>query len=198
MPAAAHLRRLRETLTGPVTLGDLVARLGKEGLGLLAFLISLPFLQPIPLAGLGTPIGLMLMALGVQLALGREAPALPRFVAERRLEKETVDRLLNAAERILGAVEKIARPRWSFAARSPRTYGTALVLLGFILAVPIFVPFGNPITAAPLALIGLALLEDDGLLGLLGLTGTAVTLAYHGAYLRLLWIGARVFFAKFS
>jgi hypothetical protein len=173
MPAAAHLRRLREALDGPITFRDLVARLGREGIGLLAFLLALPFLQPIPLAGLGTPVGILLMALGLQLALGHDTPALPRFVADRRLEKETVDRLLSGAERVLNAVSRIAKPRWAFAARSPRAYGAALT-----------------------ALIALALLEDDGLLGILGLAGTLGTVAYHWAYLRLVWIAGKAFLAK--
>lgn len=196
MAAAAHLRRLRETLDGPVTLGELSARLGREGIGLLSFLISLPFLQPVPLAGLGTPLGLMLVALGVQLACGHDAPVLPRFVRERRLERATVDRLLGAAERLFGALERVARPRWPAVARSPRAYGAAIVLLGLVFALPVFVPFGNPLSAAPLALIGLAMLEDDGLLGALGLAGTGLSLAYHAAFFRLMWTGGHALFGR--
>ncbi|MDE2141405.1 MAG: exopolysaccharide biosynthesis protein [Elusimicrobia bacterium] len=196
MPAAAHLRRLRETLDGPVTLGELVSRLGREGIGLLVFVLALPFLQPIPLAGLGTPVGLLLIALGLQLIQGRDEPKLPRFVMARRLEKATVDRLLAAAERLLGIIERFARPRWDFAARSPRVYGTSIVFLGLLFAIPVFVPFGNPIAAAPLAALGLAMLEDDGLLGALGVGGTAFAWAYHGAYARLIWAAIRAFMAR--
>ncbi|HEX4048515.1 MAG TPA: exopolysaccharide biosynthesis protein, partial [Elusimicrobiota bacterium] len=187
MAAAAHLRRLRETLTGPVTLGELSSSLGREGIGLLAFLCALPFLQPVPLAGLGTPVGLLLAAVGVQLARGREAAALPRFASERRLEAATVKRLLGTAEKILVFTERFSRPRWPAIARSPRLVGTAIVLLGCIMIVPVFVPLGNPLTAAPLALLGLALLEEDGLFCALGLAGTVLALAYHAAFARLIW-----------
>jgi hypothetical protein len=141
-------------------------------------------------------VGLLLVALGVQLAMGHDAPFLPRFVSGRRLEKATVDRLLSGAEKLLGALEAVARPRWSFAARSPRVYGAAIALLGIIFAIPVFVPFGNPLTAAPLALLGLAMLEDDGLLGALGLAGTAATFAYHGLFMRLIWTAASAFLAR--
>ena len=197
MAAAAHLRRLRASLDGPTTLGELNERLGREGVGLLVFLVSLPFLQPIPLAGLGTPVGLMLAALGYQLAIGREAPVLPDFLARRRLEAATVDRMLSKAELLVGKAERFARPRWPWVSRRPRLLGAALALIGLVLAVPVFVPLGNPISAAPLALIGLALIEDDGLLGTLGLAGTALTLAYHAAILRLVWTGGRAFAARF-
>jgi hypothetical protein len=187
MAAAAHLRRLRETLTGPITLGELSAKLGREGIGLLAFLCALPFLQPIPLAGLGTPVGLLLAAIGIQLARGRETPVLPRFAAERRLEAETVKRLLSMAEKVLAFAERFTRPRWPALANSPKIVGTAIVALALVMIVPVFVPFGNPLTAAPLALLGLALLEEDGLLCALGLAGTGVDLAYHAAFAGLVW-----------
>ena len=198
MAAAAHLRRLRATLDGPVTLGELSAKLGREGAGLLAFLCALPFLQPIPLAGLGTPIGFLLAAVGIQLVQGREAPLLPRFAAEHRLKPATVDRLLSAAEKFLGFAERFARPRWRALARSPRLIGAAIIALALIMIVPVFVPFGNPLTAAPLALLGLALLEEDGLLCALGLAGTLLTLAYHAAFARLVWSVLKHSAARFA
>ena len=187
MAAAAHLRRLRETLDGSVTLGELSVKLGREGVGLLVFLCALPFLQPIPLAGLGTPVGILLIAAGLQLARGQAAPSLPRFAAERRLEAATVARLMTLAEKFLGYAERIARPRWPVVAKSHRLIGGAIIVLALIMIIPVFVPFGNPLTAAPLALFGLALLEEDGLLAALGLAGTVVTVAYHTEFAVLMW-----------
>jgi hypothetical protein len=187
MAAAAHLRRLREHLSGPVTLGELSKRLGREGIGLLAFLCALPFLQPIPLAGLGTPLGLFLAAIGIQLARGHETPYLPRFAADRRLEAATAQRMLAAAEKLFGFMERFTRPRWPAIVNSPRLIGSAIVVLGCIMIIPVFVPFGNPLTAVPLALLGLALLEGDGLLCALGLAGTLGTMAYHAAFAELAW-----------
>ncbi len=195
MPAAAHLRRLRETADGPVALGELAQRLGPDGLGLLAVVLSVPFLQPIPLAGLGTPVGVVLAAAGVQLALGRERLPLPAFVARRRLSAGVVERILAAAEKILTALERFTKPRWKAAARMHRAIGAAMVLLGLNFAIPIFVPFGNPLTAASMLTLGLALLEDDGLLAILGLIGAAATTALHVAFLWLLWTGGRAMLA---
>jgi hypothetical protein len=187
MAAAAHLHRLREHLSGPVTLGELSRKLGREGIGLLAFLCALPFLQPIPLAGLGTPIGMLLVAIGIQLARGQEAPYLPRFAAERRLEAATVEKILAGAEKLVKFTERFSRRRWTALANSPRLIGSSMIALGCILIIPVFVPFGNPLTAAPLALLGIALLEEDGLLCALGLAGTLATLAYHAAFADVAW-----------
>jgi hypothetical protein len=129
----------------------------------------------------------MLAAVGLQLARGHDSPVLPRFAAERRLEEATVARLLSLAEKFLGYAEHIARPRWPALAKSPRLIGAAIIALSLVMIVPVFVPFGNPLTAAPLALLGLALLEEDGLLCALGLAGTVVDIAYHAAFARLVW-----------
>jgi hypothetical protein len=191
MAGAEHLRKLRQALNQPTSLGELSDRLGREGTALLLTLISLPFLQPIPLAGLGTPIGILLMALGVQLCLNHPSPALPRFVRNFQLETATALRLLTAAEKLMSFVERFSRRRVLWMAQSNRAYGVAIIILGLILATPVFVPFGNPITGAPLALIGIALLEEDGLFGLLGILGTGLTIAYHAAFARLIWNGLK-------
>lgn len=189
MAAAAQLRRLQETLSGPVTLGDLAARLGRDGIGLLLVITAVPFLQPVPLAGLGTPVGLLIAAVGLQLARGRGALPLPRFAAEKRLEEATVRRVLSAVERVLGTLEKWTRRRWAAATGLPVLYGAAIMALGLLLALPFFVPLGNPLTAVALILVGLCLLEDDGLLGLLGLAATAISLLAHFGFLWYLWKG---------
>ncbi|MFI5363516.1 MAG: exopolysaccharide biosynthesis protein [Elusimicrobiota bacterium] len=198
MPAAAHLRRLRASLDGPVTLGELAAKLGREGVGLLVFLCALPFIQPIPLAGLGTPVGFLLAAIGIQLLRGRETAALPRFAAVRRLEPATVERLLSAAEKILSFAERFARRRGPPAASSPRLIGGGVLALSLFMIVPVFVPLGNPVTAVPLALLGLALLEGDGLLCALGLAGAALAFAYHAAFAGLVWSVVKRAAARFA
>lgn len=194
MAAAAHLSRLRAALDGPLTLGELSERLGPDGIGLLAVLLSVPFLQPIPLAGLGTPVGIVLAAAGVQLALGHERMPLPAFAARRRLEPAVVARVLAAAEKVLLALERFAKPRWRPAARMHRAIGGAMVALGIGFAIPLFVPLGNPVSAAAMVMLGLALLEEDGFLAVLGLAGTAASVALHVGFVVLLWSGGRGLF----
>lgn len=190
MPAAAHVRRLRETLSGPLTFGELAGRMGRDGIGLLAVVLAVPFLQPVPLAGLGTPVGLVLAAAGLQLARGKGELALPGFVARRRLDARVVEKLLALAERLLRFVERLTRPRWRTVI-APRVYGGVIAALGIALAVPVFVPLGSPSIALAIALLGLALLEEDGLIGLLGLLAAVASLALHVAFAALVWSGGK-------
>ncbi|NNN05995.1 MAG: exopolysaccharide biosynthesis protein [Elusimicrobia bacterium] len=196
MAAAAHLRRLRGGLDGALTLGELAARLGRDGTGLLLILLAAPFLQPLPTAGLCVPAGLLIAAAGLRLARGGEGLVLPRFASERTLEEATLRRLLSAAEKIVGWLERAAKRRGPDWARSPRLIGWMIAALGAGLALPIYVPLGATVCAAPILLLGLALIEEDGACGLLGLLAAVACVAYHAAFARLAWVAIATFLKK--
>jgi hypothetical protein len=185
--AAAHLRRLREGLNGPLTLGELSSRLGREGAGLLVILLSAPFLQPLPTGGLAIPAGLLIAAAGLRTARGGESLRLPKLAAERRLEEPAARRLLGLAEKIVAFFERAARSRGPEFGRSPRLIGSAIVVLGLLLAAPVYIPLGAMASALPLILLGLALTEEDGLAGALGVLIGLAALAYHAAFVKLVW-----------
>jgi len=191
MGASAHLNRLRNSVEGPLTLGELAARLGREGIGLLVLLVSIPFLHPLPMAGLTIPVGLILTAAGIQLALEHQTPYLPRFVSERELDAAMVKKILGAAEKLLLFLERFAHPRWRALARAQRLIGTAIAIAGAVFTLPLYFPFGNLFSAAGLVLLGLALLEEDGLLAFLGLGVTSASMLYHVAIARLAWEATR-------
>jgi hypothetical protein len=198
MATAAHLRRLRDGIRGPLTLGALAGRLGREGVGLLVVLLSAPFLQPLPTGGLSLPAGLMIAAAGLQTARGEKGLRLPRFASERRIEEPALRRLLGLAEAVLSRLEKATRPRGPEAARSPRLLGAAVAALGLALAVPIYIPFAAMACAAPLVLLGLALAEEDGVFGAAGLLAGVLALAYHVAAARLAWAAAARLARRFA
>ena len=189
MSAAERLARLDAQLSGPRTLGDLSQALGSEGAGLLVILLAAPFLQPFPTAGLCVPAGLMLAAAGWGLLRGAPSLRLPPAAANRRLDEATLRKILRAAGRALALLERWTRSRGPDWARSPRTLGAGVAVMGLALAVPVYVPFGATACALPLAMFGLALVEDDGAAGLAGWLGAAACLAYHAAFARLIWAG---------
>jgi len=198
MAAAEHLRRLREGLGGSLTLGELAARLGREGAGILVILLAAPFLQPLPTGGLSVPAGLLIAAAGLQVARGGERVALPDFVARRRLDEGTLRRLLSAAEKVGAFLERAARRRGPGWSRAPGTLGAAIAAVGALLAVPLYLPFSAMACAAALVLLGLALIEADGLCGLLGLAAAALCAAYHVAAVRLAWFAVAAALRKIS
>lgn len=179
MAVERHLRALEAAVDGPLTLGELVHRMHHSGFGLIVIFICLPFLQPLPLGGLSTVLGPFVALLGVQLARGRKELALPAWISKRRLEAKTIHLLLGAARAFFALAEKVARPRWSALARSERAAGAGIALSGALLSLPFPIPLSNVICAGPATLLALGVLEDDGLLAVLGWLGLFLSISFH-------------------
>lgn len=183
MPAAEHLHRLREAVDGPLTLGQLAGRLGEEGFTLLVVFLCLPFLQPVPLAGLSTVIGLYLAVAGAQHAAGRATTWMPGWLQARRLEERWLRRLLGLAERFFTFVERFTRPRLSGLARRHDLVGLTIAGMSTLLLLPLPIPFSNMLCAVSMVLLAIAHLEDDGLVAVCGYLSAAAAVGYHLALL---------------
>ncbi|MDX6770558.1 MAG: exopolysaccharide biosynthesis protein [Elusimicrobiota bacterium] len=181
MPAAAHLHRLRVAIDGPLTLGELAGRLGEDGFPLLVVFLCLPFLQPVPLAGLSSAIGLYIVFAAVQHARRPGVPWVPGWVARRRVEERTLRALLGAAETVFGWVERLARPRLTPLARRHDLTGAVIAVMAFMLLLPLPIPFSNMFCALAMVLMAVAHLEEDGLLAVAGLAAAVGAAAYHAA-----------------
>jgi hypothetical protein len=165
----------------PLTLDDLLAETSERGFSLVIGLLALPFLLPMP-PGFAGPLGLGCLILGVQMAIGRRSPWLPKHVAQFQFPNWLVLNLLNLLRRVTGLLEKLARPRLRQFAESSHIWqinGACIAWLAFLLMLPI--PFTNPIPTAGILLLTVAMLEADGLLMCIayGLT-LAITVAVAG------------------
>lgn len=168
---AAALRRLVEGHQAPrFSVGDLLTALGDHGFGLLVLALALPNAVPGPLIpGFSVPFALGIAALGLQLALGLNAPRLPRVLQRLSIKAARFRRLVVRTEPLLRRLERWLRPRRSALTEAPgdRLVGVALIALSLVLALP--VPFGNTPVALSIIVLALGQLEDDGRALLLGL-----------------------------
>lgn len=149
----------------PVTLGELVQTLRSRGYIFLILLLSLPFVTPIPLPGLSTPLGLVIVLLALRLVLGGE-PWLPRSVLARQIPAGFLDKVGAATERGLRFAERFLRPRWDFLFSFPgalRVHALLLTLAGLVLLLPLPIPFTNSFPAWVLLFGAIAWIERDGL-----------------------------------
>lgn len=172
---AAHFR------DGPVRVAELEAVFDGQASYRFLAVLSLPFLTPIPLLGLATPAGLVVMAVGFQIALGR-SPQLPTSLAAKELPPRFLPTLLQGASRVLRWVELVIRPRWGWICDRlgrPAVTGVLLALAGFLLLLPIPVPFSNALPASAILLLAVAGMIRDGLAFLAG----AVALLFSAAFL---------------
>jgi hypothetical protein len=180
-PLSAELAELHaRTAEQPVTLGEVIAVLRGRAYLLLVALIALPFLTPIPMVGLSTPFGVVIALVALRLALGLK-PWLPARLLRREVPAGFFGRVLGLARGIVGAIERLARPRLTFVTATGALVRLhALVMLGSALALmlPLPIPFTNSLPAWAILLLAVGLLERDGAAVLLGYGMAALTVAY--------------------
>ena len=142
---------------GEITLGELLDAAGEQTYGLLMLLLSLPNLIPGLNVGLAPVGGAGLIALGAQLAWGRPHPWVPARIQAQPIHKGRIKEALAKFE------FQLNRFRWRGAVQRPlshRWMGALIAWTGFLLALPVPLPFGNQLPAAILCLLGAALLEE--------------------------------------
>ena len=167
---SALLRDFLDTKTGErVHLGALRDALGDRGFGVLLFIFALPNLVPISVPMLSAVLGLPLVLLAAQLTYGRREPWLPDWITNRSFPREGFDAVMRRALPSVERIERLLRPRltWLLSWIGERLVGAAILTLALILTLPI--PFANWLPAFGIAVIGLAIVEKDGVAVLAGL-----------------------------
>lgn len=176
------LREFAATRTSErVSIGEIVAALGDRGLGVLIAIFALPNVFPstVPFGNVLTGIPVILFA--VQLMLGAERLILPGIIARRTISTAF---LKSAAPRVAGLLawfERLLKPRLHFMTtpRGERAIGILCMMLSVVSTLPI--PFGHQLPALGIMLIGLGLIEGDGLAMLAGAALGAVGMVILGA-----------------
>ncbi len=165
-----------------LTVADIVAVLRDRAFALLVVLLGLPNCLPMP-----PPIpfvcGLLLALVAAQLAAGRPTPWLPASLLRRSIPQDAVKRAVTRALPILQRLERLSRPRIAFLEKplALRLIGIVLIVmsLGLLVAAPVIgqIPLGIAV-----CLVGLGLVERDGVVvvgGLLvGLVGLLLSLGF--------------------
>ena len=178
---------LRRLSIEPLTLANILAETSERGFSLVIGLLVLPFLFPMPPGFAGIP-GAGCVLLGVQMALGRRSPWLPRNVANFRFPQAFARQLLKNVGRVTRLLEKVTRPRLRRIASNPyiwRFNGICITWLAILLIAPI--PLTNPFPTVGILLLVVAMLESDGLLMCVAYGLTAVITFACATVVYLLW-----------
>lgn len=196
--AMAISRRLSELAqdaeTDAVTLDWVLEQLHERAFGLFLLILALPCCIPF-LYGIPQIVSLPLMAVSLQILLGRKTPWLPRRLGTRTVTKDALETLAMRAGPWLRRIEAVSKPRLVALTRAPldRLMGAALVLFSASILVPL--PGTNTVPGIAVVIVSMGLLQRDGILVVLGgLLGTAwiASLVFAGATLVSLiraWIG---------
>jgi hypothetical protein len=174
-----------------VTFGEILNEIGLRGHAILCFILSLPFLQPIPLAGLSTVIGLVIALIGALLAFN-VPPKLPKRVSSRSISPELLLKVSEFGHRFLIRIERFIRPRGIGFQNSAVVRAASALLIcacGFLLALPLPIPFSNAVPAWAIAITSLGIVERDGVLLVIGYSLFGIALLFFGALVILPVIG---------
>lgn len=165
-----------------LTVGDIVAVLRDRAFALLVVLLGLPNCLPMP-PPIPLVCGLLLLLVAVQIAAGMSAPWLPRRLLGRSIARQDVERAVRRAVPILQRLERWSRPRMSVfeSALGMRGMGLALLTLAMalIVAAPIIgqIPLGLAV-----CLVGLGLVERDGVVVIAGLVVGTIGVALNAGF----------------
>ena len=163
-----------------VSLRELMERLAGRVYTLMLVLLSLPFCQPIPLAGLSVPFGAVIALLGLRFALQKH-PWLPRFLTETKIPRKFLPPTLRAGSKIVRALEKIMHPRlpWFFVPGLTQfATGSAIFVCGTLLLLPLPIPFSNLLPALTILLLAASYSERDGVMLMGGAVCFFLTLVF--------------------
>ena len=140
--------------------------------------LNLPNCVPTGIPWLSTVTGLPMVYLMVQFFAGRPVPSLPAFIGRHGLSRGKLQRFLDRTRRFLGWLEETihARAETWVNGWPRRALMTALAANIAILALPI--PFDNFLPAWAILFFCLALIEDDGVMAMLGWLFTTLTAAW--------------------
>jgi hypothetical protein len=165
---------------GEVTLGEVADLLQGRALHLLLVILSLPFCIPVPIPGLSTPFGMVIVLLGLRLIF-RSSDGLPGEVRRRRVPGKVFAGVLRSVAGALAVLETLMAPRFSWLidhAAGRRIAGVLITCCGGLLLLPLPVPFSNFFPAFTVVLLACAMVERDGLTALVGLAFFGLTVAF--------------------
>lgn len=179
----------KETENKGLTLGELISLLGEMGHGILILLLCLFFLQPIPLPGISTPIG-MIIIISATLQFLNLPPWIPRSFRKHKIPQKALHKMAVVARKIWSRIEKFLNPRLLFLTKAPAFRFVNLLLLvmsALFLALPLPIPFTNTLPSLVILSIVFAQLEDDGFLVLFAYLMTFAMLGFFYSLSTGLW-----------
>jgi hypothetical protein len=150
---------IKEAPKDKVDLHWLLGHLEKRAFGLLLLILAIAILIP----GLGIVASFAIAFPAVEMMLGRNRPTLPRFLTRRAIATDRFTKWSGRALLVLKAVERISRSRWYTPVNATkRVVGFVVLLLAFSGIWPL--PLINLLPAVTIALLAIAVLQEDGIL----------------------------------
>ena len=172
---------------GNVTMDEMRILVGQDGLLLLTIFLSLVFVFPLQIPGLGGVFGTAIAFIGISRLRGRSL-WLPKRIAQCSMPSEKVHEALAKSTVWLTRLEYVSIPhrmnRLAVSRVADIVNNCGLITGALLLIAPIIlVPFSNTLPALAVVFLCIGLLQRDGLCILYGHLVNAATIAYFTALL---------------
>lgn len=166
-----------------ITLRDLLALLGEQGLLVFCGVLAVPFLLPVTVPMMSTVFGIPMLLIGFAVMVSR-VPWLPERVLLHHVGAATARQMLARVRSWALRFEHLVRPRalaLSGGALINIVNGALLMLAVLLLMAPLpLVPLVNTVPAIAIMLLCFGMAERDGVVIALGWLATLVSTAYVG------------------
>lgn len=159
-----------EARSEKVTLSEILTLAGESIFGFLFVILALPSALPVPAPGYSIPFGIAMFFLAIQLIVGRDRPWLPAKIMNGSMSLKNVQGFVKKGNFWLRKIEALTKPRLSYICTSivgRVIIGIAIALMSISMMIPI--PGTNTLPAIGIFVTGFGLIEDDGVISLLGL-----------------------------
>lgn len=169
-----------------ITLGEIVDHIESEAILILCLISIMPFMQPIPIPGLSSVLGLIVLLQGIGLLFwGR--PVLTKQLREVVISHEKFETIRKVAMKFDKVTSKISTFKSPVAGTriSHMISGFSIILSSAFLSLPLPIPFSNLIPALSIFLICVGLLEEDIILLVMGhsITFTILVMGFYSYHL---------------
>ncbi len=177
-----------------VSLGELLEKIDRQGIGFLLALLSLPLLVPLP-PGVGSPMGVLLFVWSFQRLFGIRVPWCPAFLRRRHLPPQLMRSLAAKGVPLIQKLERFGGGRdVQVGELAVRVACLIVMLMSSLIVLP--TPFLNPLFAAVILLIGISLAIFNTKLYVVGVFGgAAVVIVLLSAFLTAI-INGNLFFVS--
>lgn len=168
-----------------VTMDEMTILVGQDGLLLLTIFLSLVFMSPLQIPGLGGVFGVAIILIAISRLRGRTL-WLPKRISQSALPSEKVREALAKSTIWLKRLEYVSRPhrlnRLAASGLADLTNNCGIITGAVLLILPIvLVPFSNTLPALAVIFLCIGLLQRDGLCILYGHFFNLATIAYFTA-----------------
>ncbi|SDX59112.1 exopolysaccharide biosynthesis protein [Nitrosomonas halophila] len=173
-----------------ITVNQIKNSLHERGFGVLLAIAALPLCLPVPVPpGYTTFFSIPLFIFSIQMMWGMQAPWIPKWLADKEIKKDNLEKLVSKAMPWLRKIESYLHPRLTYI--SVHAWERIIGIFSFIFSISIALPI--PLTNFPpgwgILIMSLGLLSKDGLTIIVGMIVGTIGIGITVVVLALLWMG---------